>query len=108
MKTYLRLCLGIALICSFTGCYCNGPYCPLLGWNWAGSPGCAGGVCGPQYGAPAYGQPMMGPQGALPTYDPGMAAGMPYYAPQTSYMAPSYQYSYPATAAAPLESLPTY
>ncbi|MFN0198574.1 MAG: hypothetical protein ACKVT0_17645 [Planctomycetaceae bacterium] len=110
MKSCIRLCLGIAMISLTTGCYCYGPYCPLLGWNWGGAGGgCPGGNCGmqPGYGAPAYGAPMMGPQGYIQPYDASMSAGVPM-APQTSYAAPTYTYSYPATAAAPLESLPTY
>ena len=89
MKGFVALLLGLVMIATTTGCCC---------WNKPCAPyqSCPGGAC-PPTGGVMYPPTSYGVSAYSPTAVAPIAA-----APQTYYS------NYPATALAPLESLPTY
>ena len=95
MKRFAFACMSLCIVTAMTGCYCWNPYgCSGAQYGYGAGGGCQYGNCGVQ------------PSGSLPpgafyqSYD-SVQAGLP-----TPVM--SAAPGYPRTAAAPLESLPTY
>jgi len=96
MKLFVSAIGGLALIVSSIGCCCSQGCQPYYGGGGGFGGGCPTGNC-PPAGGMVYPQ-----QGA--NYTPYNA-----YAAAPTMASPYGQYqAYPATAAAPIESLPTY
>jgi len=96
MKRVATLLLGLAMLMSFTGCYCYSPWMGGAGYPYGGG----GGACGP--GGCAPGATFAPQTGYYQSYDT-IQAGVPF-GPAPIAVAPVH----PATAFAPLDSLPTY
>ena len=106
MNLWGKLCLGLALMVAGSGCYCWSPYggCGYsngCGYN-SGGYGCQYGNCGVT--PPGVTTPSTPPGAFYNSYDSIQAAAPTPAISAAPYGGPSY----PMTAAAPLESLPTY